>query len=102
MTSLEELAARRGRLIERARGEREKIAGALAPLAGALNVIERGRAAYRWLRERPLLVAAAIALTLLARPRRGLRLLRFALGAWQAWRWAAGALRAATQEGRGA
>ena len=102
MNSLEALSVRRGRLLERAQHEREKIARDLAPFAGALRIVDRCRAGANWLqmklREQPLLVGAALGIALLARPRRALRWLRLAVGAWQTWKWLGGAVRAASKQ----
>ena len=87
MKRLEELRARRARLLARAQSEREQLALGLQPVTGALKVLDTAWAAVLWLRERPLLAVAAAALALAAGPRRGLRWIRLALGAWQAWRW---------------
>ena len=87
MTRLDELLERRGRLLARARAERAQLSGSLAPLMGAVKALDAAWAAVRWMRERPLLVAAAAALALAAGPRRGLQWVRLAIGAWQAWRW---------------
>ncbi len=77
MRPLTEIAARRGRLLERSRSEREAIAQALAPLAAAERTLVRA-----W----PL-AAAVLAALALARPRRALRWLRFLAAGWQAWKW---------------
>ncbi len=77
MSSLTEIAARRGQLLERARHDREAIARALAPLAAAVRLIERA-----W----PI-AALAFAALAVSRPRRALRWLRFLASGWQAWKW---------------
>jgi hypothetical protein len=81
-----ELRERRARLIERAASER----AALGEWVARAEVIEgwaaKGAAAARWLRERPLLVAACAALVLALRPRRALRWLSKGLTLWQVWR----------------
>src|SRR5205085_11516532 len=84
---IDELQARRARLVARAQAERSQIAGSLQPVAGIARIVDLGWDAVRWLRERPLIVAAALAFALAAGPRRGVSLIRLALGAWQAWRW---------------
>lgn len=98
MSTLEELRLRRARLVARARHERDDLALGLQPVAGALRVVDRGLAGVRLLRHsllaHPFLSAAAVALVLALRPRGVLRALRLGIGAWQAWRLVAGALRA--------
>ena len=76
MSDLDQLALRRGRLVERAQHERALIARTLAPLAGADRLLSRA-----W----PL-AAAAGGLLLVARPRGALRWLRYAVAARQAWK----------------
>lgn len=103
MSALAELAAERARLRLRAQSEREKLARDLAPLAGALRIVDQGWAGAKWLQaqllERPLVVGAALIIVIAARPRRALRWLRFALSAWQTWRWLSGTQRAASEKG---
>jgi hypothetical protein len=103
MSALERLAAERARLRVLAQSERERLARDLAPLAGALRIVDQAWAGVKWLQvqllERPLVFGAALAVAIAVRPRRGLRLLRFALSVWQTWRWLGSALRAASKEG---
>ena len=98
MSALEELRRRRERLVARARRERADLALGLQPFAGAIRLADRGLAGARLLRyglsAHPLLSAAAAGLVLVLRPRGFLRALRLGIGAWQAWRLVAGALRA--------
>lgn len=97
MTRLEALALRRGPLLARAQQDRARISHSLAPFAAAIGVADRGWALVRWLRERPLLVAGAVALAIVARPKGSLRLVRFGIAAWQGWRWASALLQAASR-----
>lgn len=98
MSSLADISLRRARLVARAQSDREDIGDGLAPLAGAIRIVDRGLAGARLLRaavrEYPLVAAAAVALALALRPGRTLRLARWAIGAWQAWRLVETALRA--------
>jgi hypothetical protein len=97
MKSVGALAARRAELIARADDERRQLAQDLAPLNSALHVADTGWSIARWLRERPMILAAASAAfaTLAGRkPRQSIgrlrgvmRWARLGLGAWQAWRW---------------
>ena len=97
MSSLARLTAERAALLARAHAERVAIAQALEPFAGALGVVAQGWSGLRWiggqLARRPLAVGSALMVALAMRPRRALRLLRLALGAWQTWRWARKAFR---------
>ena len=89
MNGIEAIAARRAQLIARAEADRARIVGDLAPLSGAVAVVDRGWAAARWLRERPLVVllgGAALAAAAGRRPRGALRWARLAFSAWQGWR----------------
>jgi hypothetical protein len=89
MNRVEAIAARRAQLIARAEADRARVASDFAPLAGAIAVVDKGWAAARWLRERPLAVAlAGVALAAVAgrRPRGALRWARLAFSAWQGWR----------------
>jgi hypothetical protein len=88
MTDLVDIAKRRRALVARAARERQALARGLAPLAPAATFFERSRTVLAWLRERPFIGAAGIALALAARPRSAWRMARWALSAWQAWRWA--------------
>lgn len=81
-----ELRERRAQLRERAARER----AALGEWLGRAEVVEgwavKGAAAVGWLRERPLLIAAGVALALALRPRRALGWLSKGLALWQVWR----------------
>ena len=87
MSRLAKLRARRGLLIERAQRERESIASGLDQLAVPLKVADAGWSVVLWLRERPGAAGIAAALAVAIGARRGFRWMRFALAAWQAWRW---------------
>ena len=100
MSRLDELQARRAGLVARAQAERAQIAGQLRPVAGLARIADLGWSAVRWLRERPLVVAAALGFVLAAGPRRGVGLVglvRLAMGGWQVWRWASRAAAAARE-----
>jgi hypothetical protein len=87
MSRLAVLRTRRALLIERAQREREGIASGLAQLAIPLKVADAGWSVALWLRERPGAAGIAAALAVAIGARRGFRWMRFALAAWQAWRW---------------
>lgn len=92
MSALARLASERAALLSRAHAERAALTHALDPLAGALGVLDQGWSGVRWisrqLAAQPLATGAALLVALAMRPRRGLRLLRLGLSAWQLWRWA--------------
>lgn len=88
---MSERHSRRAELLARARDDRRRIASDLAPLAGALGYADRAMAIVHWVRERPVLLAAAVAagtaLSLVGGRRRSpLNLVKLALSAWQSWR----------------
>jgi hypothetical protein len=93
VSRLDEIAARRGALLERARAEREHLGAAVAPVVARLALVDRGWAKCRWVRTRPWLVVIAVAALVVARPARAMRWARLGLGAWQAWRWLGAALK---------
>ena len=81
------IEAKRARLVERAARERADLAQALRPLAQPLGFIDRCIAAVRFVIARPPLVAGAVLVFVLLRPRRALKWARRALGIWQGYRW---------------
>jgi hypothetical protein len=87
LSRLAELRARRALLIARAQREREGIASGLDQLAVPLHIADAGWRVALWLRERPGAAGIAAALAVAIGARRGFRWMRFALAAWQAWRW---------------
>jgi hypothetical protein len=107
MRSLQALALRRGQLLAQAGQDRASVRHAIAPLAGAIRIVDQGTAVLRWVRERPLLVAAALGFLFVVRPkgsirgllRGGVRWLRYGVSAWQTWRWISGQLRSAPPAG---
>jgi len=81
------IETKRARLVERAARERADVARALQPLAQPLGFIDRCIAAVRFVVARPPLVAGAVLVFALLRPRRALKWARRALGIWQGYRW---------------
>lgn len=79
-------------LVERAAGQREQIHRDVAALAGPIAVADRGIALYRFVRERPALVAVAGGILLALRPRRALAWGRRAFLLWRGFRWASAQL----------
>jgi hypothetical protein len=90
MSTLIELAERRGRILERIAAQRAALAQDLAPLSQALaatrRVTERYRSVLAWLRERPLVTGLLVAGVVLLRPQRSWRLARWGLLGWQLWK----------------
>ncbi len=99
-----ERAARRAELLARIHEERRRIARELRPLAGAARYVDRGFRLLRWVRARPLVVVAAVAVgtafSFAGGRRHGLplNLVKLGLGAWQSWRWLSRALLAPKQK----
>lgn len=93
MRTLQELARRRRELHAQVQHDRALVAQSMAPLAGAIRVVDRGSELVRWVRERPMLLAAAAAVFLAVRPKGVARWVRYGLGIWQAWRWLSSRLR---------
>ena len=91
---LVQLAERRARLIDRARVDREALAGLVARTDGASDLAAHAFAAGRRLleemRRQPLIAAVLAAVLVVLRPRRALG---WAIKGWSAWRVIRGALR---------
>ncbi|HVP08504.1 MAG TPA: YqjK family protein [Burkholderiales bacterium] len=85
-----ELAERRSRLIERARTQREQLAHGLAGTDAAAVLLARALRVVEDIRQKPLIVAVAVALLVALRPRRALGWL---MKGWSAWRLYRGARR---------
>ncbi len=85
-----ELAERRSRLVERARMQREQLARGLAGTDAAAAVLARAFRVFEDLKQKPLIVAGAVALLVALRPRRALGWL---MKGWSAWRLYRGARR---------
>lgn len=81
-----ELRERRAHLVERARGERERLAALLSRADPALSWLAAGRRLLDEARRRPLIVLAAVALLVALRPRRVLKLLASGWSLWQIYR----------------
>ena len=78
-----ELRERRAHLVERAQGERERLAALLSRADPVLSWLEVGRRVLDEARRRPLIVLAGVALLVALRPRRALKLLA---SGWSLWR----------------
>jgi hypothetical protein len=89
---LEQIHARRERLLARSATQRDELALLLAPLKGPLALADRGIAAMQYVRAHPGLVAIAAAIFVVLSPKRAFRWARRAFGVWRGYRWAARAL----------
>lgn len=82
-----DVGIRRGRLIERIAGQRALLGRQLQPLCNALQTTDRGIAVVRtgigFLRQRPGLVLAAVALLVILKPRHAWRWAKRGFFAWQ-------------------
>lgn len=81
------IEAKRTRLIERAARERADVAEMLQSWAQPLGFIDRCLGAVRFVISRPPLVAGAMLVFALLRPRRALKWARRAWALWQGYRW---------------
>ncbi len=81
------IETKRARLLERAAREREQLAQALQSLAQPLAFADRCVNAVRYVVSRPPLVAAAVFVFALLRPRRAIKWAWRAFGLWQGYRW---------------
>jgi hypothetical protein len=82
-----ELYVQRGRLRERIGSQRTQLARELAPLGGALQLVDRSRAvlhsARQWLTAHPGVVSVLVVAVLVWRPRAVFRSLRWGFSAWR-------------------
>ena len=78
-----QLAERRGVLIATAAAQRTDLTRAIAPLRGALMVLDQGGAALRFLGRHPVLLGAGVVCAVAWRPRRVAGWLR---NGWLVWR----------------
>ena len=83
------IEARRARLLERAARERGDVAQTLQSWAQPLGVIDRCLGAVRFVVSRPPLVAGAMLVFALLRPRSAFKWAQRAFGLWQSYRWLA-------------
>jgi hypothetical protein len=82
------LAERRAALIARSAHQRETLAQAAEAWRKPLSLADRGISALRHLAGHPLLMAGAVALVAVLRPRR--QMIRWVQRGWLAWRIAQG------------
>ena len=81
------IEAKRARLLERAARERGDVAQTLQSWSQPLGFIDRCLGALRYVISRQPLVAGAMLVFALLRPRRGLKWAQRAWGIWQGYRW---------------
>jgi len=84
---LEEIEAKRARLLERAARERADVAQTLQLWEQPLGFVDRCLEAARFVIARPPLVAGATLLLVLLRPRTAIRWTQRAFALWQGYRW---------------
>lgn len=83
---LARLAERRQNLIATAAAQRRALASAAAPWRARLEMVDRGIAAFDYLRRRPALIAVGAVLLLVLQPRRVGRWLERGWLVWQVGR----------------
>ena len=80
------LRERRAHLVERAHGERERLAALLSRADRVFSWLVVGRRVLDEARRQPLIVVAGVALLVAMRPRRVLKLLASGWSLWQLYR----------------
>lgn len=81
-----ELAVRKGELKARCAQQRETLAASVWPVEKTLGVADAVVAGVDWLKGRPGLVGAAVALAVILRPGRVWRWGRRGFSLWSAWK----------------
>ena len=81
------IEAKRGRLLERAARERADLAQALQSWAQPLGFVDRCLDAVRFVVARPPLLAGAVLVFALLRPRRAIKWARRGWSIWRGYRW---------------
>ena len=82
----EDLAARRVALVFRSQQLREQLAQDAASLAPVWGVADQVRQGFHWLKAHPVWVGLAVAVWVIAKPKRLWTWGGRAWGAWKAWR----------------
>ena len=93
MKTIAEIRALRESLVAESARQRDAIALRYSSLQGPANAVALGLGALSWLRRHPLVVGAAAAVLVVARPRRALRLAGRGLLVWRSLRAIRGFLR---------
>ena len=88
MDKLEDILARKARLVERIAHQRQRFAAESLALQPVFSAADRGVALVRTMRSHPEWLAAGAGIVLALRPRRTLSWLRRGLVAWRTWKWA--------------
>jgi hypothetical protein len=89
---LDQIAARRERLLAKAAAQREEVALLLTPWRAPLAVADKGLTVAAYLREHPSIVVVAVAALVVLSPKRAYRWARRSFAVWRGYRWAVNAL----------
>ncbi len=82
-----QIREQRARLIERAARQRDDLALHVGSLSGPIGVVDRGLKAIRYVKDHPVIAAAAAMAVIVLQPRRSAGWVRKGLLTWQTWRW---------------
>lgn len=93
MNEMVQIQVRRAHLLARAAAQRRDLSERLAAWKAPLAVADGSIAAARYLRRHPSIVAAAVALLVLLKPRRAIIWARRGFVLWRTWRWVSASLR---------
>ena len=89
-SKIAKLAERRASLVAQIANQRMALTEAFAPLRVSLTIADKGLHALRYLAQHPVLMAGAVALAVVLRPKRWLFVLE---SGWMTWRMAIAARR---------
>jgi hypothetical protein len=89
---LDQIQARRERLLAKSAAQRDEVALLLAPWHAPLAIADKGLMIAAYLREHPSIVVVAVAALVVLSPKRAFRWARRAFAAWRGYRWAVNAL----------
>jgi len=93
MNEMLRIQVRRAHLLARSEAERRDLSARVASWQAPFALADRSIAAARYLRRHPLIVAAAVALLVLLKPRRAIVWARRGFFLWRTWRWVSAGLR---------
>jgi hypothetical protein len=79
-------AQRHGALRERIAAQRRTLASHVAPLESALGGVDKALAGMEWLKAHPEAVGVAVAVAVVASPKRAWRWTKRAFFIWRGWR----------------